>query len=293
MARFVAGDALNASLIDLIKNADDYLYLISPYIKLHSRIEYQLKLKKAVAQLEIVVVFGKSEEGQSNRIPEGDLAFLKEFPNIQIRYKKNLHAKFYASEDGALITSLNLYDFSQNNNIEAGVWMETPKSLIGKLTKWNEEFRPDKDAFEFFNDVIATSDLLFKREPAFDDSFSGRHKYLKSKTTVDDINGFFNRSQGKLSDFAGFKSFDKRPKFQAFLPSKLQAGYCIRTGQEIRFDVEKPFSTEAYKSWARYEDQLYKERYCHFSGEDSNGQTSFAHPILKKNWRKAKDLFKF
>lgn len=293
MARFVQGDALNASLINLIRNADEFLYLISPYIKLHSRIEDQLKLKKDIPQLQIIVVFGKSEEGQTNRISESDLSILKDSPNIEIRYKKNLHAKYYASEDGALITSLNLYDFSQNNNIEAGVWMETRKSLIGKLTNWNEDLSPDQEAFEFFKDVISTSDLLFKREPIFDDSFGMGHKYLKSKTTIDDIDGFFSRLQVKVSDSAGSKSLNKRPKSQSYLQSKAHTGFCIRTGKEIKFDVEKPFSPEAYKSWSRYEDPLYKEKYCHFSGEASDGQTSFAHPIMKKNWGKAKDLFKF
>lgn len=293
MARFVAGDALNASLINLIKNADEFLYLISPYIKLHSRIEDQLKLKKGLPNLQIVVVFGKAEEGQSNRISESDLALLTDFPNIEIRYKKNLHAKYYASEDGALITSLNLYDFSQNNNIEAGVWMETRKSLIGKLTNWNEDLAPDKEAFEFFKDVISTSDLLFKREPIFDSSFGMSHKILKSKTTIDDLEVFFSRSKVKVANLTRLESTDKRSKFQSVLQAKPHTGFCIRTGKEIRFDVDKPLSAEAYKSWSRYQDQLYKEKYCHFSGEASDGQTSFAHPILKKNWRKAKDLFKF
>jgi hypothetical protein len=41
MARFVAGDKLNVALIDLIRNADEYLFLISPYIKLYSKIKDQ------------------------------------------------------------------------------------------------------------------------------------------------------------------------------------------------------------------------------------------------------------
>ena len=35
----------------------------------------------------------------------------------------------------------------------------------------------------------------------------------------------------------------------------------------------------------------YLEKYCHFSGEPSNGETSFNKPILKKNWKKAKAKF--
>lgn len=68
-------------------------------------------------------------------------------------------------------------------------------------------------------------------------------------------------------------------------------GYCIRTGVEIPFNVEKPLSYEAYKKWNEFADPDYPEKFCHFSGEPSNGETSVDRPILKKNWKKAKELF--
>ena len=68
-------------------------------------------------------------------------------------------------------------------------------------------------------------------------------------------------------------------------------GYCIRTGAEIPFNVEKPLSYEAYKSWSKYSDKDYAEKYCHFSGEPSHGETSVSKPIMKKNWIKAKAAF--
>jgi len=67
-------------------------------------------------------------------------------------------------------------------------------------------------------------------------------------------------------------------------------GYCIRTGVEIPFDVEKPFSYEAYKKWNESGDIDHPEKYCHFSGEPSNGETNAGKPILKKNWKKAKEI---
>lgn len=70
-----------------------------------------------------------------------------------------------------------------------------------------------------------------------------------------------------------------------------QSGYCIRTGAEITFNIEKPMSYDAYKSWSKYSDPEYAEKYCHFSGEPSNGETSVSRPILKKNWKKAKEIF--
>lgn len=68
-------------------------------------------------------------------------------------------------------------------------------------------------------------------------------------------------------------------------------GYCIRTGVAIPFNVEKPLSFEAYKKWNEYGDPDYPEKFCHFTGEPSNGETTVGRPIMKKNWKKAKELF--
>lgn len=76
-------------------------------------------------------------------------------------------------------------------------------------------------------------------------------------------------------------------------PSKSQSGqmgYCIRTGVQIPFDIEKPLSYDAFKKWNEYADPDYPEKYCHFSGEESKGQTSVNKPILSKNWKKAKEI---
>jgi phosphatidylserine/phosphatidylglycerophosphate/cardiolipin synthase-like enzyme len=73
---------------------------------------------------------------------------------------------------------------------------------------------------------------------------------------------------------------------------KTQNGFCIRTGVEIPFNVEKPFCAEAYKKWKEVGNKDLPEKFCHFSGEPSNGETSFNKPILHKNWKKAKEIHK-
>src|SRR6185437_15843077 len=70
-----------------------------------------------------------------------------------------------------------------------------------------------------------------------------------------------------------------------------QTGYCIRTGVEIPFDIEKPLSREAYKKWNERANPDFAENYCHFSGEPSNGGTCVRKPILSKNWKKAREIF--
>src|SRR5947209_6950250 len=119
MAKFLEGNELNLELERIFKNADEQLILISPYIRLHDRYASALKTKKDKHKLEITIVFGKNEEDMSRSMKEEDFNFFKDFPNIQIYFEKRLHAKYYSSEDAAILTSMNLYSFSQDNNIEA------------------------------------------------------------------------------------------------------------------------------------------------------------------------------
>jgi hypothetical protein len=64
-------------------------------------------------------------------------------------------------------------------------------------------------------------------------------------------------------------------------------GFCIRTGEEIEFNPERPMSLNAFKKWNQFQDVNYGEAYCHYSGDMSFGKTSFAKPILPKYWKKA------
>ena len=75
--------------------------------------------------------------------------------------------------------------------------------------------------------------------------------------------------------------------------AKKNIGYCIRTGLEIPFNVVKPLSPEAYKKWNEFGNPDYPEKYCHFSGDLSKGETSVNKPILKKHWKKAQETHGF
>jgi phosphatidylserine/phosphatidylglycerophosphate/cardiolipin synthase-like enzyme len=79
-------------------------------------------------------------------------------------------------------------------------------------------------------------------------------------------------------------------KQQAF-KHKPKTGYCIRTGVEIPFNPEKPMSYDAFKIWNQFGDADFPEKFCHFSGKSSNGQTSVRYPILKENWKQAQEIY--
>jgi hypothetical protein len=289
MAKFLTGNELNAQLENLFELATDYLILISPYIKLHDRYASALKAKKEMHGLKIIVVFGKNEDDFSKSMKQDDFNFFKDFPNIEIRYEKRLHAKYYANENSAILTSMNLYNFSQDNNIEAGV-LTNIKSLLESYTSKDTL---DDDAYSYFNRVIEQSDLLFRKTPNYESSMLGLSKrYTNSVIEVDKLSEFFIN---KMKD-DNFKkeTYLPKPTTSSFAKHQQinQMGFCIRTGVEIPFNQKHPMSNTAFQSWKKFSNLDYPEKYCHFSGELSNGETSFSKPILRKNWVKAKEVHK-
>jgi len=63
---------------------------------------------------------------------------------------------------------------------------------------------------------------------------------------------------------------------------KAKIGYCIKKGTLIPYNEEKPFSYDACKEGYSSFDKNVGQKYCHFSGEESNGETSLANPVLEK-----------
>jgi hypothetical protein len=290
MAKFLTGNELNSELEKIFERADEQLILISPFIKLHERFISVLKTKKNNPKLEIIIVFGKNEDDLSRSMKLDDFNFFKEFPNIEIRYERRLHAKYYANESSALLSSMNLYSFSQDNNIEAGVL--TKATLLGNFaTKlWDGEESFEVVAWKYFERVIEQSDLLFRKIPEYESTMLGlTRKYKDSKIEVDKFSEFF-MDRAKFETKSNKEYPQKKQKEQVTHIKNKHTGYCIRTGKQIQFNPSQPMSEEAYQSWAKFKNEDYPEKYCHFSGEESNGETTYAKPILRKYWRKAKEL---
>jgi hypothetical protein len=277
---FISDNQINLELEYLIKDADEYLILISPYIKLHERLKRDLLSKVNNPDLRIIIVFGKNEDGLHKSLLKEDFEFFKQFKNIEIRYSPRLHAKYYASEDRAIFTSMNLYDYSQNNNIEVGIMIDVKKGLASIGDKILNAYDAEAHAAHFFNEVIETATLKFDKSPEYKTGLLGLNKeYISSTILVNEMDELYGSTKP-----IGYKNFETLEQPTAF---------CIRTGVSIPFNIKKPYADNAFKSWMRFGNDEYKEKYCHFTGEESYGETCYKSPILKKNWRAAKIKFGF
>jgi hypothetical protein len=116
MAKFLNTSATNYFLEEIIKTAKDRLFLISPFLRLNERIKELLEDKNRL-KIDVRVVYGK------NDLQPAEMNWLKDLTFIRTSFCKNLHAKCYLNEESAIITSLNLYEFSQVNNNEMGVFI--------------------------------------------------------------------------------------------------------------------------------------------------------------------------
>ncbi|VVE68127.1 DNA repair protein [Pandoraea anapnoica] len=114
MAKFLNTSATNYFLEELIKGAVDRVILISPFLKLNDRIK-ELLADKNRLKIDVRLVYGKSE------LQPPEIEWLKGLTYVRTSYCKNLDAKCYMSEELCVVTSLNLYEFSQINNNEMGV----------------------------------------------------------------------------------------------------------------------------------------------------------------------------
>jgi len=140
MAKFLNTSATNYFLEELIKDARERLILISPFLKLNDRMK-ELLADKNRLKIDVRIVYGKSE------LQPREIEWLRGLTYIRTSFCKNLHAKCYMNEELCIVTSLNLYEFSQVNNNEMGI-----------LIRRSEDGQLYKDAYDEAQRIIRISD---------------------------------------------------------------------------------------------------------------------------------------
>ena len=69
-------------------------------------------------KIDIRVAYGKNE------LQPEEINWLKEFSFVRTSFCKNFHEKSHLNEESCIIASLNLYEFSQINNNEMGIFVD-------------------------------------------------------------------------------------------------------------------------------------------------------------------------
>ena len=237
MADFYDTNGVSHHLFEIIKNARERLLLISPYLKFSRRIQEELERQDTLRR-DIRVVYGKTDL----RPEESEWLAGTE---IRTSFRENLHAKCYMNENHALITSMNLYEFSQQHNDEMGILVSA---------------EGDPELYQAIRDDAE------------------RILQLSERTVIDVARVAEDDSkpaQGRRPSHRG-----ARRRGPGNLP---RTGHCIRCGEKIPFSMDRPYCNADYKSWARYKNDSYNEKLCHICGNAE--ETSKAKPVCRNCYR--------
>jgi len=120
MAEFLTTSGTSYHIEKVITGASKKLILVSPYLQI-SKTFYERLLDASKRNVSIKIIYGKDE------LKPNEKNSLAELKNLELLFFENLHAKCYFNEQEMVITSMNMYEFSEKNNREMGVFVTRTK----------------------------------------------------------------------------------------------------------------------------------------------------------------------
>lgn len=119
--KFLTTKGIAAGIEEIFRNANNFIFVVCPYMKVDRA--YIDRLHEAEQRnVKIDLIFGKEDMG------DGEKEKLQNFSNMTVHFLENLHAKCYMNENTAIITSMNLYGYSEANNREMGIEIYKPEN---------------------------------------------------------------------------------------------------------------------------------------------------------------------
>lgn len=228
MAEFLTTSGTSYQIEKIIIDAKQKLVLVSPYLQLSKTFFERLK-DASHKGVKIIIIYGKDELKPNER---NSLAELK---NVELYYFENLHAKCYFNEAKMVITSMNMYEFSEKNNREMGVG-------IDKLI--------DKDLYEnALNETLsiiksAEREQLVKTNRSFNNQIeqNGNIKYSKQ------IRGYCIRCEERI-DYNPLRPYCTAcySTWAQFENPFYEENVCHKCGEYESSTMEKPQCYKCYQ----------------------------------------------
>lgn len=242
----VVGTQVRVRIESLIKNAKRNLILVSPYIEPWKRLEMLIQSAQARKVKVIIIARGGPDLDKQKR----NTASLREF-GINVGFLDRLHAKVYVSESTAILTSMNLLRSSQEGSWEAALQFDLAK---------------DRDGYgKVAGIAVQTLKELGEQKQ--------REDHLRTLKEPAKAAGQPRKNQRAAKP----KATKKKPD--------LRAGVCIRCGDELVLDTNRPLCSACFRAWAKFQNEDYEESFCHVCGNDHG--TSMRKPVCPRCYRKS------
>ena len=200
MAEFLTTEGVSDRLVNIIREAKEFILLISPYVDVSDRLKERIEDTEPTG-IKVSLIYGKK---QKQRGKEGWFTTKKW---INTYYYEKLHAKCYLNESKALLTSMNLVEYSQTNNRE-----------IGMLVSLDEE-------------------------PAIYEQILTEAESIKSASKVINVSTRMVKAEDADNASSDSGSTRRKPRSQ---PETLVKGYCIQCRTSVDFDWSKPLCGADY-----------------------------------------------
>jgi len=199
----------------------------------------------------------------------------------------NLHAKIYLFDESVIVSSMNLYDFSQQNSIELSVLIDNPpmiaeikdfvtNHIIAKATSTAEHVKTGKENWKKGFCILCGKQIEYPPHgrPVCYECYKAEQSGEQPSTPV----------KSKASSKDSKLQVNAKSSLQTFgeaLETTLSRlgsdeGFCIRCATPIENDPNRPLCNDCYIKWAEYKNPNYVEKYCLACGEKA--RTSYAKP---------------
>ncbi|MCK9401485.1 MAG: phospholipase D-like domain-containing protein [Bacteroidales bacterium] len=222
--------------------------MVTPYYKPWKLLERALD-KAASLQKKIIFIFRYDEPNPNNK---RELMEFKRMQNLakelnqkgfDIHFIERLHTKLYCNERTAVLTSMNLFDSSAENNYEVGYKFD---SIV--------------DA-KRFKETVIEKDIL---------------GLIPKLTLIGRYGEELKRKEAEKMEKERLLAANK-PNYNTNGNTKQNDGYCIRCHTDISYDPNHPYCLKHFQSWNYHNDANFPEKYCHRCGKEHI--TSMSKPL--------------
>ena len=263
MAEFLTTAGISNQIEEIIKNAEECLWLISPFLKITPRIKQLLEDTNRL-RLDFRVIYGK------NKLQPEESNWLKSMTWISTNFHKDLHAKCYMNESVALLTSMNLYEYSQVNNYEMGM-------LVSR-----------KDDPDLYEKIRQESGRILRASEEIQVSVA------RVPPTENDKADFVAKENRRTP--RPVPATENRRPLPPVVPADPVVGipthgFCIRCKADVLTNPTRPYCQRCFRSWNRYKNEEYEEEHCHTCGNEHTA--TLLKPLCVACYRTYKDIFEF
>lgn len=229
MAEFLTTSGISHHIENIIMGATKELTLVSPFLKISKTLNERLR-DASRRNVRIRILYGKNE------LQPSELKSLAQVNNLKLLFFENLHAKCYYNESEMVITSMNMYEFSEKNNREMGVKISLQNDQDLFINARNET-----------NSIIGSS----LSEPFVNEKKSGKFKKASKKKAQKKVwlKGFCLRCESRIN-YNPEKPYCSNcyAIWAQYENPEYEENFCHSCGDENYSSLVKPVCYSCYKS---------------------------------------------